>query len=510
MAKTSPMHSTNDDYYSHSPQADMDLTGFLKKMKEKNKLEPNDKKNIYNLGLMILGLNLAAHGNRDIKPDNIFVYMDNDGTASFKLSDFGLSIGYDKMDPSNDANRTGGLGTPLYMPPEVIESKGYSSQADTYSMGCILALVYGRKGCNRNNYKTLPHDLEDDETEGGKRFCIFLRTLSGENSNRRKKYGLIGSYDPSPSLRTLRIYEPVMSSIINKMLKVDPNKRGKPTEHLKKFIPTWLDEVIPDTGDETVKNNIMKLKNFICPKTEHTLDKDIQAVKLLVTAIAINFQSPYFMEKLNKILKKENGAKELFKNIKLLDAENDPEAHKYARACVTHHENLDLKSKLKVRYNVIKMISESEFNNIKSLDDLNNFIIELKNNDEFEAFIKEMKDKIPEIIKTSNDLNSFLKELKNKEFKASLIPDFKFKHRHIKRRVLADLVVFALFFPIIIPIIISMILFPFAKTKKTLMGCSFTFAKTNRTKLLDDHILDADKKEQPKDPELITGRVPES
>jgi cGMP-dependent protein kinase len=74
---------------------------------------------------------LIAH--RDIKPSNIMV----DSNGYLKLIDFGTAK------KINDFTHTI-IGTPHYIPPEVLAGKGYSLSCDYWSIGiCMFEIFYG-------------------------------------------------------------------------------------------------------------------------------------------------------------------------------------------------------------------------------------------------------------------------------------------------------------------------------------------------------------------------------
>lgn len=73
---------------------------------------------------------------RDLKPDNIF-YKGNHGRPEVKLADFGLM----KVDGVEFGFRTRtntAMGTPVYMPPEQVNSKAATWQSDQFSAGASL------------------------------------------------------------------------------------------------------------------------------------------------------------------------------------------------------------------------------------------------------------------------------------------------------------------------------------------------------------------------------------
>jgi len=71
---------------------------------------------------------------RDLKPENLLLESESDDT-SIRLTDFGLSRIY-----STEMMNTA-CGTPGYVAPEILESKGYTSAVDMWSAGVIMYIL---------------------------------------------------------------------------------------------------------------------------------------------------------------------------------------------------------------------------------------------------------------------------------------------------------------------------------------------------------------------------------
>jgi serine/threonine protein kinase len=84
----------------------------------------------------------AAHAkgiaHRDLKPDNVFMAMDEDGGCQPKLLDFGIAKLLAEEAPEKFKTRTGApIGTPQYMSPEQCRGRGVDHRTDIYGFGII-------------------------------------------------------------------------------------------------------------------------------------------------------------------------------------------------------------------------------------------------------------------------------------------------------------------------------------------------------------------------------------
>lgn len=90
---------------------------------------------------VLLGLAEAhARGitHRDLKPSNVFLAKRHTGQFFVKVLDFGIAC-FDAGYPAAKLTHSGALiGTPTYMPPELLEGKPSDGRGDLYSLGVLL------------------------------------------------------------------------------------------------------------------------------------------------------------------------------------------------------------------------------------------------------------------------------------------------------------------------------------------------------------------------------------
>lgn len=83
----------------------------------------------------------AAHAeqitHRDLKPDNVFLALERDGTVVAKLLDFGIAKLVDDDSVQHQTSTGMALGTPLYMSPEQCRNRAVDHRADIYSLGVV-------------------------------------------------------------------------------------------------------------------------------------------------------------------------------------------------------------------------------------------------------------------------------------------------------------------------------------------------------------------------------------
>jgi serine/threonine-protein kinase len=79
---------------------------------------------------------------RDLKLDNLMLVRRNDGTEVAKLFDFGIAL--EKNRTTVRLTQDGSIvGTPLYIPPEMVETDDVSPRTDIYAFGVVIYQLLG-------------------------------------------------------------------------------------------------------------------------------------------------------------------------------------------------------------------------------------------------------------------------------------------------------------------------------------------------------------------------------
>jgi serine/threonine protein kinase len=178
----------------------------------------------------------------DIKPQNVLIFNENDNVIA-KLTDFGMSIAL-----SRDSPATPGITTSWYRAPEVCEGDpNYTEACDIWSMGCLMAEIYGNKalisGATENNVlikilQRYPKVPSNEYLFHLKRRCpnIFRSAqLKGLDRIERKSFVeqmMIDEHMMTELLSYDRDYLKKIEDFMMKLLELDHNKRISATEAL--------------------------------------------------------------------------------------------------------------------------------------------------------------------------------------------------------------------------------------------------------------------------------------
>ena len=203
---------------------------------------------------------------RDIKPGNILISR----RAEVKLADFGIAASDDieeiavtKSDKivskvAGDVTQTGvTLGTPAYMSPEqIMDSRSVDNRADIYSMGVMLyEMLTGSKP--------------------------FDSTISEENLQKIRK----GKYiDPRKIDKSI---PRVISRMIRKMLKGNPEKRYKSIDSVIKIIKKYLRDYDTHEIRVSLAQIILAKNQFQIPEFEKKSRLAVKIASYAACAVAV-------------------------------------------------------------------------------------------------------------------------------------------------------------------------------------------------------------------------------
>eukprot|EP00727_Mastigamoeba_balamuthi_P009865 m51a1_g5500 putative tyrosine protein kinase (721) ;mRNA; r:355924-358483 len=123
--------------------------------------------------MMFLHASYILH--RDIKPDNLLlVSFDAKSPVVCKIADFGTSRDLSRLSTKLDCTK--GIGTPLYMAPEILKGADYDQRADVFSYGITMCHTVAQEAPFKNDPEIV-NSLKFAEyiIEGKARACLRIR-----------------------------------------------------------------------------------------------------------------------------------------------------------------------------------------------------------------------------------------------------------------------------------------------------------------------------------------------
>jgi len=171
---------------------------------------------------------------RDMKPENLLLKSSHDDSTVL-LADFGFA----KYVPDEGLKTR--CGTPAFVAPEILVGKRYNTQADMWSVGCLMFMLIG-------GYPPF-----QDETHRG-----LFRKIRGSN------FTFHETYWGKVSL--------LAKQLITNLLTVDPNDRLDANESL---LSPWFEEPDESLSIRDLSGSISEIKKF---NAKRTLKSTVQAV----------------------------------------------------------------------------------------------------------------------------------------------------------------------------------------------------------------------------------------
>lgn len=133
------------------------------------------------LGCMTTAL-VYAHSrgvrHKDIKPENILIWIDGSRQPRLLLTDFGLARDLASRGDANLASHSFNAGTYRYAPPEVLSNNVRDARSDIFSLGCVFAQILAFVLPQAPLQTLLPHFFGDGESNTKLRVALqSLRNL---------------------------------------------------------------------------------------------------------------------------------------------------------------------------------------------------------------------------------------------------------------------------------------------------------------------------------------------
>jgi serine/threonine protein kinase len=114
------------------------LTTLIAKKKETQGFTENEA--LIYLSQMLIAIEYMHNQDiwhRDLKPDNIFIDVFKNGIYMLKIGDFG-SARQDLLNSINNNLLSYNVGTPAFLPPEIIKELPYNAKFDIWCIGVIF------------------------------------------------------------------------------------------------------------------------------------------------------------------------------------------------------------------------------------------------------------------------------------------------------------------------------------------------------------------------------------
>lgn len=183
--------------------------------KQKSQIKTHRLMNASLALVQALHLQVSRHGmvHCDIKPENIFICEGPDDDFSVTLVDFGLST-------KNLTDPKAPQGTSAYMPPEYPRrvERTYDLKFDVYSMGRVLAEVWGSSGepweANLNNEQQNSEKL-NALLDGLLSKYHTDANLPKPDDNLKVAIGSALAYDPESRSTSLKLYDDMLMISLN-------------------------------------------------------------------------------------------------------------------------------------------------------------------------------------------------------------------------------------------------------------------------------------------------------
>ncbi|ELP89959.1 protein serine/threonine kinase, putative [Entamoeba invadens IP1] len=144
-------------------------------------------------GISYLHTNGILH--RDIKPDNVLVFsFDHNNKVNAKLTDFGSSRNINML--MTNMTFTKGVGSPIYMAPEILKREKYKKSADVFSLAITMYECFTWTNAYPKEYFKFPWTIAEFVIKG-------LRLPKPDEMSQGVYNIIVGCWDNEPKKRSL-------------------------------------------------------------------------------------------------------------------------------------------------------------------------------------------------------------------------------------------------------------------------------------------------------------------